>query len=231
MKMFVLSAEFFKRFVSAIILMFCLFGAYFHSAMLFNCFMGVIWFLIIILEWHRLIKTSFFKYLGITLLYPTLPILSLILLDYSFAQSNLLIPLYPFVAAWTADTFAYLVGKSIGSHKMSPILSPGKTWEGFFGGMVGVFVLNLWYMPRVDIDMFTHPNAFWDIYMMLVFAAIITTVAFFGGLFISSLKRKQGLKDAGIILPGHGGLLDRFDSVFFVAPFWLIVCLIFVSEY
>lgn len=227
MKIFLFSAEFFKRVITALVLLLCLGGAYFHSQALFFLLMFAMYFLIVVFELPRLIKTNLLFYLLASIIYPGLPILCLIAVNFLYHKSNIWVPLYPFLAPWAADTFAYLVGKSIGSHKMTPVISPGKTWEGFFGGFVGVCLLNFWMLPKMEISVFADQCCFVNFLSCIIFAAIITSSAFFGGLFISFLKRCHGLKDAGIVLPGHGGLLDRFDSVFFVAPVWLLFCWLF----
>jgi len=227
MKIFLFSAEFFKRILTAVALLTCFGGAYFHSQALFIFLMFALYFLIFVFELPRLIKTNSLFYFSASVVYPGLSILSLIALNNLYHSENIWIPMYPFFAPWAADTFAYLVGKSIGRHKMTPIISPGKTWEGFIGGFLGVCLFNFWFLPKVNIDLFNSP--YWAVNCLsyILFAALITVVAFFGGLFVSFLKRSQDLKDAGILLPGHGGLLDRFDSVFFVGPVWLLVCFLF----
>ncbi len=119
---------------------------------------------------------------------------------------------YVFVI-WASDVGAYLVGSTIGRHKLCPSVSPLKTWEGFWGGLifgVGVGIA----AGRGDL--------FW---IGLAVVAVITGVV--GDLVESKLKRAGGVKDSGNLLPGHGGILDRFDSLLFSAPFVWIYFLIF----
>ena len=112
---------------------------------------------------------------------------------------------------WGNDTFAYFGGKTFGKHAMAPRISPKKTWEGFFSGFIGAAVglwlaLLLWPMEAFD---------------MLDFAALPILVSLFGpvgDLTISKIKRASGTKDTANILPGHGGFLDRFDSILLVSP-------------
>lgn len=125
-----------------------------------------------------------------------------------------------FVIIWTNDTFAYLVGSLIGSHKLFPRISPNKSWEGFVGGLVGalavVFLFNQFGGYTITPD-FTL--AHW-----LIFTLVIVLFGTLGDLFESLLKRTVGVKDSGNIMPGHGGLLDRLDSVLFaVLPAYLFI--------
>ncbi len=128
-------------------------------------------------------------------------------------------PLFLIVLIWINDTFAYLTGSLLGRHRIAPALSPGKTWEGFAGGLV-FSMLATWPLSAL-IDPSGTVN--W-----LVLAPLISTSALLGDLAESRLKRKHGLKDSGTIMPGHGGMLDRFDSLFFAAPA-LLISLIFIS--
>lgn len=136
----------------------------------------------------------------------------------------MLMPLYPFFIAWSADTGGYLAGKIIGKHKMCPTISPGKTWEGFGGSILAVFAAHVFLAPALKNTPLALDGHWIEI---TVLSAIMTTIAFLGGFMLSYFKRKQGLKDAGKVLPGHGGFLDRFDSVFFVAPATWILILIY----
>jgi len=120
----------------------------------------------------------------------------------------------PFVAAFIADLFAYLSGLAFGKHKLAPAISPKKTVEGLIGGLIGAVALTAVYGAII--------NAFYavsvSIPLLLMFGLIGGVVSTFGDLFFSYVKREFGLKDFGNILPGHGGILDRFDSLLFAAP-------------
>lgn len=109
---------------------------------------------------------------------------------------------------WATDTFAYLVGRSVGRHKLAPALSPNKTVEGSFGGLLGAMLVGAAFAHWIHLPV-SHG---------LAVGAIAGTVGQLGDLFKSSLKRELGLKDFGNLLPGHGGILDRFDSLLFVTP-------------
>lgn len=113
-----------------------------------------------------------------------------------------------FVTVWVYDTGAYLVGMAIGKHRLFERISPKKSWEGFFGGVV--FALACGFA-------FSHFETSLSLYQWLGFSLIIVIFATFGDLSESLLKRSLGVKDSGTILPGHGGILDRFDSILFAS--------------
>jgi phosphatidate cytidylyltransferase len=113
------------------------------------------------------------------------------------------------LAVWAGDTFAYLGGRLVGRHRMAPVTSPGKTWEGFvFGTAATIFVTFAWLYNQ---DLVTRPQA-------VALGAIIAVAGPLGDLFESLLKRDAGVKDSGTLLGGHGGMLDRLDAFFFAAP-------------
>lgn len=106
---------------------------------------------------------------------------------------------------WVSDSFAYLVGSRFGSHKIVPKISPKKSWEGFFGGIVGSVLiwLILWTTHFYKLAL---PYA-------LLCGVVVSVMGFFGDLIESRIKRGVGVKDSGNIIPGHGGMLDRSDSL------------------
>ena len=126
-----------------------------------------------------------------------------------------------FLSAWSYDSFAYFTGKLIGKHKFTPKLSPNKTIEGFIGGIIGAMLVCYIYFVFV-ID-FTQMNAI--IFSLL--SGIIAVFGQIGDLAASSIKRHCGIKDFGHIIPGHGGIMDRFDSLMFTAPLTFILILFF----
>jgi phosphatidate cytidylyltransferase len=110
---------------------------------------------------------------------------------------------------WASDIGAYAVGRAIGKHKLAPKISPGKTWEGWAGGFVMTLIVG-WAIGFMLPDMpLTH---------RLVAAGVVAVFAPLGDLAESMLKRSVGVKDSGSIMPGHGGLLDRFDAFLLVLP-------------
>lgn len=137
-----------------------------------------------------------------------------------FKSSGRLLLLYCLLLVWAADIGAYCVGKFWGRQKLIPQVSPGKTREGLLGGFVwtmGVSVLGGFYF---------HP-ASWSKWFLVAFYVFV--MALLGDLLISMLKRRVHLKDTGVLLPGHGGALDRLDSLIAALPiFWLGVHWLFV---
>ncbi len=130
--------------------------------------------------------------------------------------------LLPFIGAWVSDTFAYFTGRAIGKHKLIPEVSPKKTIEGSIGGIVFTAVSFVVYgiiIHKVSaLDM--------DCVGLAVTGAVISVVSQIGDLSASVVKRHYGIKDYGRLFPGHGGVLDRFDSVLATAPvLYLLHCL------
>lgn len=111
-----------------------------------------------------------------------------------------------FLSVWANDAFAYLVGSKIGRHKLAPRTSPKKSWEGFFAGLVGavLFWIVMSFVPGVSLS----------VLQAVVFGVISGCMGVLGDLAESRIKRNSGFKDSGTIMPGHGGLLDRSDSLF-----------------
>ncbi|GHV29568.1 phosphatidate cytidylyltransferase [Clostridia bacterium] len=135
-------------------------------------------------------------------------------------KSRLLGILLVFASAWLTDTFAYLVGISVGKHKFVPDVSPKKTGEGVIGGVWGSVICGVvtyfcfgkaCELPKIGI------------LNLIVFLLVSSGLAVFGDLFASLVKRQSNIKDFGAIMPGHGGALDRLDSLVFVAPYFYLV--------
>jgi phosphatidate cytidylyltransferase len=120
-----------------------------------------------------------------------------------------------FLCSWGCDTCAYCVGKLIGKHKMSPKLSPKKSVEGAVGGVAGSALLTALYsyIFRAQMDIGTR-----EIVLLAVIAAIAGLISMVGDLTASAIKRNYDIKDYGNLIPGHGGILDRFDSMIITAP-------------
>ena len=121
-----------------------------------------------------------------------------------------------FIASWGADTMAYLTGILIGKHKIAPVLSPKKTVEGCIGGVVGSTLIGLVYSLIFKDDLsavYSNP-----VLLFTIVSAAASIVSMIGDMAASAIKRNKEIKDYGKLIPGHGGILDRFDSVIFVAP-------------
>ena len=178
-------------------------------------------FILFVMELFRKTERPFVNiaYTILGLIYVALPFSLLNFLAFPFGpvySSHLLLGY--FVILWSSDTGAYLIGKAIGKHPLFPRVSPKKTWEGTFGGMLAgftaAFILSLFFTE------FTLIN--W-----LVIAAIIVLMGSLGDLVESLFKRSINIKDSGTLLPGHGGLLDRFDGLLLSVPFiWFYLIII-----
>lgn len=127
-----------------------------------------------------------------------------------------------FLGACCTDTFAYFVGSFLGKHKLAPQLSPKKTVEGSIGGIVGCVLVYLVY----GYVMFRLTGLTPKYFLLAVGAVLISVCAQLGDLAMSKVKRENNMKDFGKIFPGHGGVLDRFDSFLMVAPFFLMLVLL-----
>lgn len=120
--------------------------------------------------------------------------------------------LYVLLIVWVTDSGAYLIGRKIGKNKLAPHISPNKTWEGSIGGSLSAVVIVGAYLYFVQA---AFPYSFST---MLLWTLVFSVGGQLGDLIESAFKRHYGVKDSGKILPGHGGILDRFDSLLFVLP-------------
>lgn len=161
-----------------------------------------------------------FTYLYASLTFLSLPS-SLMLFMYredlfgTLAGAKLIIMV--FCILWVNDIFAYLTGKLLGKHKLFPRISPGKTIEGSIGGLV---------FTMASLIVFCHYSGWFPIPLAIGLAIIAVVFGTLGDLCESMLKRQAGVKDSGKLIPGHGGILDRFDSIMFSVPFIFVYLLL-----
>lgn len=153
--------------------------------------------------------------------------LSLLLAFRADRFQNTLV-IFVLFSVWAGDIAAYYVGRSIGRHKLAPIVSPNKSWEGAIASVVAsVLVAVLVFRFHQRLDTFFSPH--WTFYTslqpikvavphVLIIGVVTNVAAQFGDLFESALKRDAGVKDSGTLLPGHGGILDRIDALLFAIP-------------
>lgn len=139
--------------------------------------------------------------------------LPLMLLEFFYMVAGWHIVLSMFILIWVNDTGAFCVGSLIGKHKLFERISPKKSWEGFVGGLVFCLIASaaVFHIWHDNLNGITLPE-------MLVYGAIVCVFSTWGDLVESMIKRALGVKDSGNILPGHGGILDRIDSLLLVAP-------------
>ena len=138
-----------------------------------------------------------------------------------YLHQDVKLVLFVLILIWFTDSGAYIAGKKFGKHKLMPQISPGKTWEGLAGGLiVAIIVTVIWVLY------FQKPMFRWPAFILLsILAAMFSVVS---DLFESMVKRFSGVKDSGDILPGHGGMLDRIDSMLAAMPLFAIGASIFL---
>ena len=140
-------------------------------------------------------------------------------------EHGLVLVLLILVSSWINDTCAYFVGRALGKHKMAPVLSPKKSIEGLIGGIVGAGVFGAVFGILFDkyVDTMNYAPL-----LFAVVGAVGALPAVIGDLAASAIKRNNDIKDYGKLIPGHGGILDRFDSIIFTAPiiYYLLVYLL-----
>ncbi|MBF0195844.1 MAG: CDP-archaeol synthase, partial [Magnetococcales bacterium] len=141
------------------------------------------------------------------LIYCTIPLILLVKIKTSLGGEFLVFLL---LIIWATDSGAYFSGKFFGKKKLAPKLSPGKTWVGFYGGCLGGILVSL-----AGNALFSFAFPIWQAILM---GLLLSLSGQLGDLAESLLKRESGIKDSGNLIPGHGGLLDRLDSVLFAAP-------------
>ena len=178
---------------------------------------AVVWLVVVPLWMNRrwtLPKSIPGVIVGLVLLLPTW--LAFIQLKHLGALTLLAI----MATVWLADIAAYFFGRAFGRHKLAPTISPGKTWEGALGGALAVIVYGFILQSKLPDTFLNHPI------LLLLSLAFLSVLSIIGDLFESLLKRQAGLKDSSNVLPGHGGILDRIDSLTSTLPVvtlaWLI---------
>ena len=163
---------------------------------------------------QKISTSSKYRYL---LGYIILPFIFITKISFGVKDYNPKIIIGLFILIWTNDTFAYIVGKSIGKHKLFERISPKKTIEGFIGGII--FAIFTGYLISKFYIQASPKFSQKSILIWCTIALIVGIMGTIGDLIESKFKRIAGVKDSGKIMPGHGGILDRLDSVIFVAPF------------
>jgi len=156
-------------------------------------------------EWPKLIKNTsiFYKYFW-TIIFIILPFVFILSLN---ELENRAWGMWLMAIVFTHDSAAYIVGSYFGKHKILPKISPNKSWQGCIAG----YIITIMFLLLTN--WFNFLNS-------IIIALFISVMATTGDMCESYLKRNAGIKDTGNFLPGHGGLLDRFDAIFFLAPWW-----------
>lgn len=190
--------DFFPRLITAFFLTIGFLICYFYAPLLLSIAFGIALLIILLHEWPRI------GFWWITPLYPLFPFILLIILNQS---SDRRLILFIFVLCALFDTAGYLFGSLFGKHKLVPWLSPKKSWEGFIAGIVSVFIATPLIMHILNLSAQSMGFNYYTFILIFCYLALA------GDLLVSYFKRKRGVKDASNLLPGHGGLLDRFDSI------------------
>jgi phosphatidate cytidylyltransferase len=158
---------------------------------------------------HFLERTAKIQWALMVCVYCVSHVPALLMLDIpGFSGANARLVLFLVLIAQLSDVLQYVWGKLFGRHKIAPVLSPSKTWEGFLGGILSASAVGaaLWWAT---------PFNPWQ---AAALSLVITIMGFFGGLVMSAIKRDRGVKDYGNLIEGHGGVMDRIDSICFAAP-------------
>lgn len=202
-----------RRLSSALVIMF-IFSFALSSFYLFTILMSIVLFFML-REWFSLVKLFSQKLIG-SILIST----SVMIIIYTRSIDYKPVLLF-FISVWCNDTFAMIIGKNISGPKIAPYISPNKTWSGFIGGVLISSVLVVYSAKMLDYKtLYLNSDYAWFCY-----AVVCAILAFFSDLFISFFKRLAKVKDTGNIIPGHGGALDRFDSIIFTSFILLVYCL------
>lgn len=221
-----------KRIVSGLVL---------APAMIFLILQGGWWFLSLMViaasitayEWNGLVSRAGNRilHLVIGIVYIAVSFSSYTFIRFGFEQGAWL-ALAAMMCVWASDTGAFLVGKAVGGRKLAPVISPNKTWAGFGGAVafcgVALTLLHWLSVPLkagFHTDLGLAPGDWWA-----VFAAgcALGAVGQAGDLLKSVYKRRAGVKDSGTLIPGHGGLLDRIDSLMLVSPVFLLMVMVWL---
>lgn len=158
---------------------------------------------------HFLERTAKIQWALMVCVYCVSHVPALLMLEIpGFSGANARLVLFLVLVAQISDVLQYVWGKLFGRHKIAPVLSPSKTWEGFIGGILSASAVGaaLWWAT---------PFNPWQ---AAALSLVITIMGFFGGLVMSAIKRDRGVKDYGNLIEGHGGVMDRIDSICFAAP-------------
>ncbi|MBQ6808168.1 MAG: phosphatidate cytidylyltransferase [Firmicutes bacterium] len=143
------------------------------------------------------------------------------LLGLRLSHESFLLPFWLLMCIWITDSAAYFVGRVYGRHKMAPEISPNKSWEGAIaGGLAGMLLPGAFFSIAFNVNFF----------LALLISLLVSSIGQIGDLVESKVKRLANVKDSGTLFPGHGGVLDRFDSIMLSAPFAYILSLLLIGK-
>lgn len=203
-----------QRLLSGFILAIGILASILYSEFLFKILLIIIT-VLMYYEWYHITKGET-KFLIAGIFIILTPVFSLYQIYY-LSYGKIAITLYAVIIA-SVDTFAMFFGKIFGGPKFAPRVSPNKTWSGFFGGVGSAVIISI-----IGYFVIQKYNVQYNIYSFILASLLIAIVEQYSDLFISFFKRKFHVKDSGSIIPGHGGVLDRFDGVILTAPLLLLL--------
>lgn len=203
-----------QRFISGSILAIAILTSIIYSDSLFKLMLLIIS-ILMYYEWYNITKSdNRFAIAGIFII--LFPIFCLYKI-HEISYGKIAIILYAVIIA-SVDSFAMFGGKFLGGAKLAPKISPNKTWSGFFAGVISAIIVAI-----VGYYIVQEYNVRYSLVSFILASALIASVEQCSDLFISFFKRKFGVKDSGSIIPGHGGVLDRFDGIILTAPLLLLL--------
>ena len=170
---------------------------------------------VILIVFHKSLKAETVGFTFMLTAFITCSMTTIIFLRDTYPKDFILYVLLSLGGGWLADSGAYFIGKAFGKRKLCPEISPKKTIEGVLGGFLGNII---GYLIVTAIYLFFSRPMTVDYFYLIMIAVILTPIGMIGDLTASVIKRQCNIKDFGSILPGHGGMLDRFDSTIFVMP-------------
>jgi phosphatidate cytidylyltransferase len=185
------------------------------------CLLCVLLLFIALLKYHKEMPMNKLFYMITTTMLSTLSMCCLVMLLRSSSVHGVNYVVLCLAGAWLGDSGAYFIGSKFGKHKLCPNISPKKSVEGAIGGLVTVAVVFVVYSLCYKLFMLHFMNIEFKVhyFSIAIIGFICGVLGIIGDLSASVIKRETGIKDFGKIMPGHGGMMDRFDSVLFVAPF------------
>ncbi|MHB1483845.1 MAG: phosphatidate cytidylyltransferase [Saccharofermentanales bacterium] len=165
--------------------------------------------------------------MSLVVFYVVVPIVCGIVILY-FIPNGFLWMLAAMITSWVSDVFSYFTGVTLGKHKIIPLISPKKTWEGSIGGILGsIFVMIIWFLLIMNGPDIVEKSIVYRISFGVILGLLASVLSQLGDWFASAIKRWGHAKDFGTFLPGHGGLTDRFDGVLFTFPIILASALFY----
>lgn len=209
--------------MAAVIPFWAVYGNYFLFGQIISLYVIVM--LIMMVKWHGELKieqvaVSLLSSIAVPCALSCWPLLAK---ENDYGNMAYYYVLIAVSCSWLSDMFAYFCGVTFGKHKMTPVVSPKKTWEGAIGGILITAGVNVAFHFIFKAKFLGDGTLPWDWYMIIPVSLALSVISIFGDLSASVIKRQFGVKDYGWLIPGHGGVMDRFDSMLFVFPVMYVI--------